>query len=404
MEIVIRGKTIIKFYIFIISLEQFIFNYSGSSSGSSSIPHSFSVDEIQKMRVKLKSSKSYPNDLLRQQLELEQQQKQQKETTQKQQNQQIQSKSLEKDKLSANQEEGDNSSSGVSSDQEVTVTHTTSITSTSISTSTITVTAADNHKNNNKDISLVNALKPSAKIIETKNKKSINLPPLSNVTKKISTAIISTTSDENKSINDNDMYNNDDVLDSPSPPSKGFQRHNSLTRKQAASIAINRSIHTRNAVSLVQLPPPLEGDSDTEQQQSHNQILPMPMLSHVNRTSIIASSARAMIQQHQQQQQQRVRSMASNVVVVVPPPMAYDKNPMDASPSQENIVLAPPPQFCDCTNASITKINNNNNAAGLIADNNGMINASATNSNNTNTARGVRIVGAVPKISRLHSH
>lgn len=65
-------------------------NTSGSSSGSSSIPHSFSVDEIQKVRTRLKSSKSYPNDFLLQQT------------------QQL-------------MEDGDNSSSGVSSDQDVPV-------------------------------------------------------------------------------------------------------------------------------------------------------------------------------------------------------------------------------------------------------------------------------------------
>lgn len=54
----------------------------GSSTSSGSLPHSFSVDEIQKVRTQLKSSKSYPNDFLP-------------------------------------TEDGDNSSSGVSSDQEV---------------------------------------------------------------------------------------------------------------------------------------------------------------------------------------------------------------------------------------------------------------------------------------------
>lgn len=65
-------------------------NASGSSSGSSSIPHSFSVEEIQKGRSLLKSSKSYPDELLK------------------------------KQKESDAVEDGDNSSSGVSSDQEIT--------------------------------------------------------------------------------------------------------------------------------------------------------------------------------------------------------------------------------------------------------------------------------------------
>ncbi|KAH9635712.1 hypothetical protein HF086_011102 [Spodoptera exigua] len=57
-------------------------NASGSSSGSSSMQHSFSVDEIQKIRTRLKSSKSCG------------------------------------DELGAERDDGDNSSSGVSSDQE----------------------------------------------------------------------------------------------------------------------------------------------------------------------------------------------------------------------------------------------------------------------------------------------
>ncbi|KAK9886959.1 hypothetical protein WA026_019217 [Henosepilachna vigintioctopunctata] len=63
-------------------------NTSGSSSGSSSAPRSFTVDEIQKGRSLLKSSKSYPEDFLR------------------------------KNEADPRVEDGDNSSSGVSSDQE----------------------------------------------------------------------------------------------------------------------------------------------------------------------------------------------------------------------------------------------------------------------------------------------
>lgn len=64
-------------------------NASGSSSSSGTLPHSFSVEEIQKVRTQLKSSKSYPNDFL---------------------------------VLNSNTgEDGDNSSSGVSSDQDVPV-------------------------------------------------------------------------------------------------------------------------------------------------------------------------------------------------------------------------------------------------------------------------------------------
>ncbi|XP_057667503.1 SH3 and multiple ankyrin repeat domains protein 2 isoform X3 [Diorhabda carinulata] len=66
-------------------------NASGSSSGSSSVPHSFSVEEIQRGRSLLKSSKSYPDELLK--------------------------KQKDADVADA---DGDNSSSGVSSDQEIT--------------------------------------------------------------------------------------------------------------------------------------------------------------------------------------------------------------------------------------------------------------------------------------------
>lgn len=64
---------------------------SGSSSGSGSMQHSFSVDEIQKVRTQLKSSKSYPNDFSAKQAV----------------------------PIGPEDEDCDNSSSGVSSDQEV---------------------------------------------------------------------------------------------------------------------------------------------------------------------------------------------------------------------------------------------------------------------------------------------
>ncbi|XP_063229617.1 SH3 and multiple ankyrin repeat domains protein 3 isoform X2 [Bacillus rossius redtenbacheri] len=60
-------------------------NTSGGSSSSGTIPHSFSVEEIQKVRTRLKSSKSYPDDFL----------------------------------AAGRGEDGDNSSSGVSSDQDL---------------------------------------------------------------------------------------------------------------------------------------------------------------------------------------------------------------------------------------------------------------------------------------------
>ncbi|XP_037895987.1 protein shank isoform X8 [Glossina fuscipes] len=100
--------------------------------------------------------------------------------------------------------------------------------------------------------------------------------------------------DEQRSDDDGDL--------SPSPPAKGFQRHNSLTRKQAAAIAMQRATRSA-AVSLVQLPPPIEADSDSE-------------------LSLSAKGA--------------VGATATTV------------GDDDGSLVAENIVLAPPPQFCDC--------------------------------------------------------
>lgn len=69
-------------------------NASSGSSSSSTLPHSFSVEEIQKVRTQLKSSKSYPNDFL---------------------------VLNPMSNAGAVSEDGDNSSSGVSSDQDIPV-------------------------------------------------------------------------------------------------------------------------------------------------------------------------------------------------------------------------------------------------------------------------------------------
>lgn len=160
-------------------------NTSGSSTGSGSMAHSFSVDEIQKIRTQLKSSKSFPNAF----------------------------------QEGVQEGEGDNSSSGVSSDQEMMM-------NTSAETKT----------------------KPTM-VNKQQNKMTLKVEEPKKVT------IISTEdarSDE----------------DSPSPPFMGFQRNNSLTRKQAAMIAANRARALAqsqgHAVSLTQLPPPIEADSDDE--------------------------------------------------------------------------------------------------------------------------------------------
>jgi SH3/ankyrin repeat-containing protein len=171
---------------------------SGSSTGSSCVPHSFSVDEIQKIQTKLKASKSYPDDF--------------RGPGEKQEGQ-----------------EGDSSSSGVSSDQEVTI--------------TMTLTNHVEMKNGiQENVGAkvqVKVQEESAKrvtIVQTQNTATTNIPEVA----------------------DDDQ--------SPSPPLMGFQRHNSLTRKQAATIAANRAkqiqMQQRHAVTLAQLPPPIEMEAD----------------------------------------------------------------------------------------------------------------------------------------------
>ncbi|XP_075169810.1 SH3 and multiple ankyrin repeat domains prosap [Haematobia irritans] len=114
-----------------------------------------------------------------------------------------------------------------------------------------------------------------------------------------------------------EQRSDDDGELSPSPPAKAFQRHNSLTRKQAAAIAMQRATRTA-AVSLVQLPPPIEADSDSE----------ISMMS--NSKSTIASGS----------------GVAASAAVPHPS--------VDGGLATENIVLAPPPQFCDCNDIKHT--------------------------------------------------
>lgn len=171
-------------------------NTSGSSSsGSSSLPHSFSVEEIQKVKTQLKSSKSHPNDFLLQQTQ----------------------QSLAED--------GDNSSSGVSSDQDVPVGPPTGFDD----------TAAKN---------------------------------LANETGQHPTTVLSTVAGLEKESN---------------PKRIGYAGSGLLTR---------------HAVSLAQLPPPIEADAE---EQSND--------------------------------------------LFVPPPPEFNAGPSAGNPDE--LVFAPPPQFCD---------------------------------------------------------
>ncbi|XP_050079533.1 uncharacterized protein LOC126567348 [Anopheles maculipalpis] len=220
-------------------------NTSGSSTGSSSMPHSFSVEEIQKIRTKLKSSKSYPNDFLRQQ------------------NSQQLHPGADHGASGGPHEEGDNSSSGVSSDQEVTITCNDTLKQQpkpSFPKQVVGVTALKTNVstgasglNEPKKVTL----QLGSTVVNTKLKPSNSLP-------------------ERRSDGDDNEDGDPDGNDSPSPPATGFQRHNSLTRKQAATIAANRAkanqqnLQQRHAVTLATLPPPLEAaDSDEADSWSH---------------------------------------------------------------------------------------------------------------------------------------
>ncbi|XP_037713326.1 AF4/FMR2 family member lilli isoform X3 [Drosophila subpulchrella] len=162
-----------------------------------------------------------------------------------------------------------------------------------------------------------------------------------------------------------DLEDDDGDL-SPSPPAKAFQRHNSLTRKQAAAIAMQRGATRTTAVSLMQLPPPLEADSDGEpsqltlqRQQPHH-----PSQTHPHPHQL------QQLQQQQLQQQQQQQPMAAHIVGMLPSGQlvavasgavagvpgvgAAAVQPGNNNLQQlctDNLVLAPPPQFCDCNDA-----------------------------------------------------
>ncbi|KAL6438068.1 hypothetical protein ACFW04_004368 [Cataglyphis niger] len=176
-------------------------NTSGSSSsGSGSLPHSFSVEEIQKVRTQLKSSKSHPNDFLLQ--------------TQQ---------SLVED--------GDNSSSGVSSDQDVPVG-----------------------------------------------------PPMG----------FDDTAVRNLANQESNQHSGGTTLLTGVNP---IDKESSQTKRPGYG---GSGLLTRHAVSLAQLPPPIEADAEEQ-----------------------------------------------NNDLFVPPPPEFNAGPSAGGHDQEVVVFAPPPQFCD---------------------------------------------------------
>lgn len=287
---------------------------------------SFSVDEITKIRSKLKTSKSYPNDFLRQQNE---------------------------NRINENHnEEGDNSSSGVSSDQEI---QTNGTPENKKQQTTVSPPQAHNNKTNVVTIPIIGSNnnkvpppnpKPASttttttpnqslanKIAQLEQPKKVATMSATPVTTKVTTSIVSKMMPQQVAPAlsqikaskvelhklplqpqlSNEQRSDDENL-SPSPPSLGFQRHNSLTRKQAAQLAAQRAKamnSSARAVSLAQLPPPIEVDSDDP-----------------------------------------------------------DNNAKAVTMPADQIVLAPPPEFCDFV---------------------------------SNPNQRVRIIGTIPKASRLHS-
>lgn len=310
--------------------------------------HSFSVDEIQKMRVKLKTSTSFPNNEMRQQ------------QTTSSVGPQHNHLPLPMHHLQLHHEEGDNSSSGVSSDQEM---------NTQIHAPT-PMKPQSQYQPPYSSTHIIHSHPKSSQLdlnkstpLTTTNKPNTT-PPTSlgfgTLRKKNHHHHIRTIDMDREAAamatSDHEEDDRDPAIDhdSPSPPSKGFQRHNSLTRKQAASIAMNRAMQTRSsAVSLVKLPPPIESDHDEPD---------APLITMRNSPH-------------------NLRRTAAGTVVASPP---------------EQIVLAPPPQFCDCIHAASGQQHNQHQ---LPMPNNPKSMMGSVIANGGGTIRGVRIVGALPKVN-----
>lgn len=389
-----------------------IFRCSSNASSGSSMSHSFSVDEIQKMRVKLKTSKSMPTDLLlRQQQEAAEQQLQQHQQQHSQMHLSVSS-----------HEEGDNSSSGFSSDQDMTIISQPAqmpqqqqqqlqppppILKTSQAYqqqhSVIYGTTAINNSQQAPEMGTLR--KPTQQQQQQQplsqsqqhqhhhhhhHHHSVKTIDMDREAALQAAAAASTKALDNAVANNDD---DDDVrdrrdqldMDSPSPPSKGFQRHNSLTRKQAASIALNRALQSRTAtvVSLVKLPPPIESDDQDEPDHHHHH-------QHQHHHHAVQQQQHP-LHSHQQQHTLRrtgglvglrsasVGGAASAMPSTVPLPMA--------TAATEHIVLAPPPQFCDCVHTPAAA---SPPPVGLMYNGGG--------GGSVNRA-GARIVGALPKVN-----
>ncbi|XP_026462252.1 uncharacterized protein LOC113364006, partial [Ctenocephalides felis] len=282
-------------------------NTSGSSTNSTSLAHSFSVDEIQKIRTRLKCSKSYPDDFLEQKDnpgDGEQQDGANNDTN-----------------VTRNETAGDNSSSGVSSDQE----------------------GAD-----------INSKGKFPDINKQQHDKKSTAPT------KLGTNTVSQLRQQHQLEINGGIQSNLGF-------SKTMQRHNSLTRKQANSIALARNQGSktlgRSAAERLGIEQTTES-STTKHRQFGNKLYPdSNLITTSSRQAVSLARLPPPAEENLTSNVSTQNSNASSEVAedtFVPPPPEFVGGASDR-------VLAPPPQFSDAQGK-------------------------------------VRIVGAVPKNGRLGHH
>lgn len=151
---------------------------------------------------------------------------------------------------------------------------------------------------------------------------------------------------------DDDYLN---AADSPSPPPSDFQRHNSMTRKQANSFVLQRSMQSQKSpVSLTQLPPPLENcivESDLEvlgMKQTHYHV--HSHIAHSHAVAHAAGGGHYTNRQHNNPIQIQFHAAGGGLIIGGPQRAAGGGGgggTAAISPTTENLVLAPPPQFSD---------------------------------------------------------
>ena len=187
---------------------------------------------------------------------------------------------------------------------------------------------------------------------------------------------------------------------SPSPPPTEFQRHNSMTRKQANSFILRSMNSQKSPVSLTQLPPPLENcivESDLEvlanaspamkQLQASQGYL---VHSHIGHSTMLGGGYYTN-RQHNNPIQVQFHAGAGGVLGGGGGGTMTRGGPT-TSPSTENLVLAPPPQFSDGAEMPVSHGGGHHHGSHYHGAQVGHGQASKLGPN-------VRIVGAVPKSS-----